>query len=158
MTKSEISTLESPRQQAIDCFWETVPPLWSRIREHIRLTAANRFDITVEQFHILRHIRLGHGSVTQLAEAKRISRPAISQAVDLLVNKGLITRTPDPHDRRVVNLELTVSGCDLLDSVFKNTRDWMRLKLENLSEIELSQICQGMQVLHGAFQDDDLER
>jgi DNA-binding MarR family transcriptional regulator len=154
MDQTVISSLESAQEQTIDCFWETVPPLWSRIRERIRLTAADRFDITVEQFHILRHIRLGHGSVSQLADAKRISRPAISQAVELLVNKGLITRTHDPIDRRVVQLELTVSGCALLDALFQDTRDWMRLNLADLSEDELSQICLGMHTLHTAFQGD----
>jgi len=33
----------------------------------------------------------------------------------------------------------------------------MRLKIEHLSEVELSQICQGMQVLNAAFREDDLE-
>ena len=54
-------------QQTIDRFWETIPPLWSRIRSHLRSTAAEHFGITVEQFHILRHIHRGKNSVCELA-------------------------------------------------------------------------------------------
>ena len=48
---------ERLQNQAIDRFWETVPPLWGMIRTHIRAEATKNFDITVEQFHILRHVR-----------------------------------------------------------------------------------------------------
>jgi DNA-binding MarR family transcriptional regulator len=33
-----------------------------------------------------------------------------SRLVDALVQRGLVTRTPSPHDRRVVSLDLTESG------------------------------------------------
>jgi hypothetical protein len=92
--------------RTIEKFWETVPPAWNAIRAFIRETAARDFDITVEQFHILRHVAKGSGSISELAQAKHISRPAISQAVDMLVNKGLLTRCQDERDRRFVKLEL----------------------------------------------------
>ena len=55
----------------------------------------------------------------QLATAKNISRPAISQAVDVLVNKGLLTRMQSTKDRRYVDLALTDAGDNLLDTVSK---------------------------------------
>ena len=45
--------------QAVETFWETFPPFWQRIRAHIRQVATEQFEISVEQFHILRHIRRG---------------------------------------------------------------------------------------------------
>ena len=81
---------ESLQEQAIDRFWETVPPVWNFVRSHIRATAIGNFDITVEQFHILRYVRRGTGSMSELAAAKNISRPAMSQAVDVLVKKKLL--------------------------------------------------------------------
>ena len=134
-------------EQTLDKFWETVPPLWGYIRAHIRAVATEDFDISVEQFHILRFIRRGHGSVSGLADARNISRPAISQGVDALVNKGLVTRTQSKEDRRYVELELTLQGCALLDSVFKNTREWMKESLETFSQEELELAIRGMDVL-----------
>ncbi len=72
----------------------------------------------MEQFHILRHIRRGLGSVSELAEVKQISRSAISQAVDLLVERGLICRLQNAQDRRNIPLELTEAGNSLLDTIW----------------------------------------
>jgi DNA-binding MarR family transcriptional regulator len=128
----------------VDAFWESFPPFWQRVKTHIRDVAAQQFEISVEQFHILRHIRRGQASVSELAEAKNISRPAISQAVDLLVNKGLITRTTDAHDRRHIQLALTASGDALLDAISEDTRQWMMQTLSPLSAEELLALAQAM--------------
>jgi DNA-binding MarR family transcriptional regulator len=140
---SKIQILE----QTLDKFWESVPPLWSHIRAHIRTVATEDFDISVEQFHVLRFIRRGNCSVSELADARNISRPAISQGVDALVHKGLVTRTQSKEDRRYVELELTPEGNTLLDSVFRNTREWMRISLETLSQEELELAIRGMEIL-----------
>jgi DNA-binding MarR family transcriptional regulator len=131
----------------LDRFWETVPPLWSQIRAHIRSVATESFDLSVEQFHILRYIRRGRWSVSELAQAKNISRPAISQGVDMLVNKGLVTRTTHPDDRRYVELALTQEGNALLDAVFQNTRAWMLTRLAALSQDELESVDHAMESL-----------
>jgi len=142
-----MTSAERLREQAIDRFWETVPPLWGTIRTHIRTEATTNFDITVEQFHILRHVRRGTGSVSELATAKNISRSAISQAVDLLVKKGLLTRVQSTQDRRFVELALTEAGNELLDKLFKETRDWMKTRMTQLNTEELETIARAMEAL-----------
>lgn len=133
-------------EQALDGFWETVPPLWNFVRSYIRTTATGKFDITVEQFHVLRFVRKGM-SITELATAKNISRPAISQAVDVLVKKGLLTRTQSTSDRRYVELTLTKEGNALLDAVFKETRAWMKERMNKLSAEELEAVAKAMPAL-----------
>lgn len=132
---------------AIDRFWETVPPLWNYVRSHIRATATTQFDISVEQFHILRHVRRGSGSISELATAKNISRPAISQAVDVLVHKGLLTRVQNTQDRRYVELALTDEGNRLLDAVFKETRAWMKERMQSLTAQELETMAEAMEIM-----------
>ncbi|MFA5874158.1 MAG: MarR family winged helix-turn-helix transcriptional regulator [Anaerolineales bacterium] len=134
-------------RQAVDVFWETFPPLWRMIHVHIREVAVEQFNITVEQFHILRHIRRGRDSVSALAEAKDISRPAISQSVDLLVTRGLIVRSIDPQDRRHVKLDLTAEGNALMDAIFGDTRQWMMKTLEPLSADEIQALTCSMESL-----------
>jgi DNA-binding MarR family transcriptional regulator len=138
---------ERLRDQAIDRFWETVPPLWGMIRTHIRTSATENFDVTVEQFHILRHVRRGTGSISELATAKNISRPAMSQAVEVLVKKELLTRAQSTQDRRVVELALTEAGNNLLDTVFQKTRGWMKGRMSALSVDELDIIANAMEAL-----------
>jgi MarR family transcriptional regulator, 2-MHQ and catechol-resistance regulon repressor len=147
------STSEEAIQQTIDLFWETFPPVWNRITGNVRAIAMEKFGISVEQFHILRHIRKGTGSVSELAVVKQISRPAISQAVDVLVDKGLIVRRQSKKDRRFVELDLTQSGNELLNAIFKNNRDWMKGKLCLLTPQEISTIFQSMEILKKSFVD-----
>lgn len=142
-----MASSERLREQAIDRFWETVPPLWNTVRSHIRATATGKFDITVEQFHVLRYVRRGKESMSELATAKNISRPAISQAVDVLVNKGLLTRMQSTKDRRYVDLALTDAGDNLLDTVFKETRGWMKERMQALTANELETIVQAMEAM-----------
>lgn len=124
-----------------------MPPLWGLIRSHIREVATANFDITVEQFHVLRYVRRGPGSMSELAAAKNISRPAVSQAADALERKGYVRRVERSDDRRYVELELTRAGNDLLDAVFDETRAWMRERMKSLSEHELEAIKSAMPAL-----------
>jgi len=146
---------EELRQQMIDRFWETIPPMWNRIRGRLRATATEEFEITVEQFHILRHIRKGFCSVGELAKAKQISRPAVSQAVDVLVEKGLVTRQQSASDRRFVRLQLTPAGDELLNAVFQNSREWMMEKLVLLDAQDIHILLDAMDIFQRTFGDPD---
>ena len=136
---------------AIDQFWDSVPRVWRLIRGHLRAIAAEQFSISVEQFHVLRHIRKGLTSVKDIADAQQISRPAISQAAEALVEKSLITRQEAAGDRRYVYLALTPAGDALLNQIFQQNRAWMREKMAALSAEELECITEGLRLLKVAF-------
>ena len=138
-------------KQAIDQFWETVPTVWNLIRSHLRTIAVEQFDISVGQFHVMRHIRKGLTSIRDIAEARQISRPAISQEVDMLVEKGLITRHQEADDRRFVHLALTAEGENLLNRLFTLNRVWMMEKMALLTTDDLNQITLGLMLLESAF-------
>jgi DNA-binding MarR family transcriptional regulator len=136
---------------AIDAFWGTVPPVWNRIRGNLRSIAVENYSISVEQFHILRHIRKGLTSVSELAQEKQISRSAISQAVDVLVDRGLICRLQNARDRRNIPLELTDSGSQLLDAILEKNRLWMKQQMAALSARELETLAHGLEILGRTF-------
>ncbi len=134
-------------QNAIDRLWETLPPVWNMIRSHIRAQATGQFDLTLEQFQILRLVRRGKCTVSEVATARNISRPAVSQGADALVKRGLLRRSEKAEDRRFVELSLTRSGNDLLDKVFGETRAWMKERLAGLSVAEMQAVAEAMRAL-----------
>jgi DNA-binding MarR family transcriptional regulator len=138
-------------QRAIERFWDTVPPVWGRVRGMTRSNAEQDYSLTLVQFHCLRHIHRGAQTVSILAERQQISRPAASLAVEQLVGKELVTRADDPDDRRFVKLELTVEGAALLDAVFGKSRRWMAEKMAGLSSEELETIICAMEILKKTF-------
>lgn len=146
-----VLTSEEILQQAIDRVWEAIPPLWNSMRANVRAIASERFAISVQQFRLLRHIGRGVRSASELASLSQTSRPAVSQCVDALVEKGLVTRRQSVHDRRCVELEVTPSGREMLDAIFQENRRWMLQKLASLSPEEIDHIVVGMQVLKDTF-------
>ena len=145
------STLEQLIPAAIEAFWATIPPVWNRIKGNVRAIAVENFDISVEQFHILRHIRRGLTSVSELAEVKQISRSAVSQAVEILVARGLICRLQNALDRRNIPLELTESGNALLDTIWEKNRAWMKSQMISLTVQDLETLTCAMEILARTF-------
>ncbi len=113
------TTSQEILQRTIDHFWETIPPVWngcvltcarSRPKNLIFRSNSSISCGTCEK---------GITSVSELAAIRQISRPAISQAINLLVEKDLLTRHQNSDDRRFVELKLTQSGNELLNAVLK---------------------------------------
>ncbi len=137
--------------EAIEKFWEAFPPVWNLIRGHLRLILAQEFNITIEEFHILRNLRRGFCSVSQLADVQQVSRPAASQAVEALVEKSLVSRHYDSEDRRHIRLALTPAGNEMLNSIFQKNRGWMVEKMAALDSEEIAVVAKAMEVLKEAF-------
>jgi DNA-binding MarR family transcriptional regulator len=138
-------------QQTIERFWDTVPAVWGKVRCNVRSNATKDYSINLVQFHILRHIRHGVNTAGELAEKIMITRPAVSQAVDLLVEKGLVNREENPNDRRFVSLELTGEGETLLNSVFAKSRKWMGEQMDSLTDEEMDTIIRALGLLKQTF-------
>jgi len=150
-----MTTPSGDTQATIDRFWETFPFVWNQVRARVRAAATERHGITVEQFHILRHVRRGCDSVSAIAGAQSISRPAVSQGVEALVQKGLLTRHPDQADRRTVRLALSEDGGRLLAAIFAEARAWMAGRLEGLPSARHQEIQRALQTLRQAFEDGE---
>src|SRR5580704_6331307 len=50
-----------------------------------------------------------------------VSKQAVSQAIDVLVSRGYVDRSPDPSDRRRITLELTERGHEVVAAVWRGT-------------------------------------
>jgi DNA-binding MarR family transcriptional regulator len=135
----------------IDKFWESVPSAWRQTRSQIRRIAVEKFQMTEEQFQVLRRICKGSTSVSALAEASQTSRSAVSKAVDTLVRRGLVTRSQDTRDRRNVPLALTDEGQRVMDAIFVEAETWLSARFGHLSPEELETLLQGMETLRKAF-------
>ncbi len=137
--------------RTVDSVLETLPPVWDRIRFNLRRAATSKFGISLEQFHTLRHIRRGYCHTGDLAEKRQISRPAISQAVAVLVDRGLVTRAQESGDRRLVRLELTPYADEVLDENYRENRAWTKEKMAALSPEELDCVRKAMNILRTIF-------
>ncbi len=142
---------EATPRKLIDQIWETIPSTWNKVRSHLHGVAMEKFEVTQEQWHILRHIHKGINSVSELAQVKLITRSAMSQSVEVLVEKGLVERRQNAQDRRFVLLYLTEKGDELVSTILQLNREWMMEKMTALTTEEIQTMIGGMQLLKGVF-------
>ncbi|MFD1851698.1 MarR family winged helix-turn-helix transcriptional regulator [Oceanobacillus bengalensis] len=60
----------------------------------------------------------GRQTIRQISEAVLISTGSITYVIDKLENKGLLERSDCKDDRRVVYIQLTDKGTELMDEIF----------------------------------------
>lgn len=81
------------------------------------------FGLTTASFDVLASLRRSgpdyRRTAGQLAEIGLISSGGLTQRIDRLERSGLVERVKDPGDRRIVDIQLTDAGKDLIDTVLQ---------------------------------------
>jgi DNA-binding MarR family transcriptional regulator len=80
----------------------------------------------VSQLAVLGRLdREGPASISDLASAERMRPQSMAQTVRELEDAGLVSRRPDPGDRRRAFIELTREGVDALQATRAAREDWL---------------------------------
>ena len=128
---------DSPQQEAFLALWRTYDRL--RILED-ELFA--RFDLTAQQYNLLRLLRAAREPVPTLALAERlVSRaPDITRMIDKLQERNLLARMRSETDRRTVLVAISDTGRTLLDQLAVPLRDCHRRQLGHLAANDLKSL------------------
>jgi DNA-binding MarR family transcriptional regulator len=82
--------------------------------------------LSFSQINILmRLLHRGNTGVSEVGSQLGVTNAAASQAVDRLVQLGLIERTEDPEDRRAKKLALTPKGRTLIEKGIEVRSRWV---------------------------------
>jgi DNA-binding MarR family transcriptional regulator len=103
------------------------------------------FDMTSQQYNVLRILKGRHPEAIPVGEVKAVlldKNPDMTRLCDRLVQKGLIQRDFNCHNRREVLLQITPTGLELLlqlEPVMKEaSKEWDNLtpeEAETLSDL-----------------------
>lgn len=101
-----------------------------------------RTGLSMREVHVLLFLANNpvYDTARDITEYRGLSKSQVSQAVELLAAEGLVDRTPDNTDRRVVHLSIAPAGrplareCQSIQSAC-----WHRL-LDGLSPAEQAQL------------------
>lgn len=83
--------------------------------------------------------KLERPTLGMLASAEQIQPPSVTRLVQSLVDASLCTRTVDSSDRRSQRVELTTAGKKELARIRKKKTEFLRERLDQLSEAERRQ-------------------
>lgn len=111
----------------------------------------SRFDLTPQQFNLLRILRGQYPSPASISLLKDRMLDKMSDAsrlVDRLIQKGLVERKICESDRRKVDVVITKKGLKLLEKI-DETDSEMDGYLQNLSESEAKKLNDLLDKLRG---------
>ncbi|MGQ9824898.1 MAG: MarR family winged helix-turn-helix transcriptional regulator [Desulfotomaculales bacterium] len=138
---------ESKRAGLMERLEEVAQQLVRRMHAKIEAEAEPR-GITGSQFYVLKLIhRHGQMTVTAVAEEIGVSLSAVTALVDRLVRGGLVYRSRDEVDRRLVRLEITPQGKEVLASCLAGRKKLLEDYLGQLSVEDLEQLVQILEKL-----------
>jgi DNA-binding MarR family transcriptional regulator len=83
---------------------------------------AARDQVGAAHIHITRHLAVGGSRLTDLAQSAGMSKQAMGDLVDQCEAWGLVTRQPDPHDKRARRVVFTESGLLWLEAFHRAVR------------------------------------
>lgn len=88
---------------------------FARFYERQFTSFLERHGLTMREVHVLLFLANNpdYDTARDVAEYRGLVKSQVSQAVDLLAARGLLRRTPDGGDRRVVHLAITEAGAPL---------------------------------------------
>ena len=95
------------------------------------------FGISLQQFNVLRILRGAKDWVTmnEIKELMIDKTPNTTRLSDKLLKKGFVERKRSDVDRRIVYMNITEAGLELLESIDKSAYDYMNF-MEKLTEEE----------------------
>jgi len=91
------------------------------------------------EFIVLRILnRTNKEMVSRVANELNVSNSHITAVTEKLINKGFVTRSRSTSDRRVVYLEITEQGKDLVAKMEGAKKQYLQERFSTLSEEEMN--------------------
>ena len=110
-----------------------------------------QFDITPEQFNVLRILRGSHPKALRLADitSRMIDKSSnATRLVEKLRKKELLKREICPHNRRQVDVSITARGLEVLRHIDKLQVEWLE-SLKGISKHEAQEVNRILDKLRG---------
>jgi DNA-binding MarR family transcriptional regulator len=160
MSGHSITERRSPSRRRFDSLeQEAYLSLW-RTYDRLKILEEELFaeyGLTAQQYNVLRLLRAAREPLPTLALADRlISRaPDITRMLDKLEQRGLISRTRSPADRRAVLVSITAAGRWLLDQLAEPLRQCHRRQLGHLRPEQLRQLIDLLRLVRSPHEPDE---
>ena len=128
---------EGNRREAVDRIHSAAIHLLRRVREvdakAMRLSPARASALSVLVFG-------GARSLTELADAERVTPATMSRLVSGLECEGLVRRHPDVHDARAIRIESTAKARRLLERGRASRLDLLERLLSDATDDEIEAV------------------
>jgi DNA-binding MarR family transcriptional regulator len=126
--------------------WEVLGAISGRLRT--RYAQGGTPDLGFIALATLRHLaRHGPCSVSDLAEAERVTSQAISLRIAPLLRSGMVARSPDPADGRRAVITITESGSAVVAAAAAHAQEALSGALRDLDRSERAALAAALPAL-----------
>ena len=138
------------RAEAIDLVASTLLGRAARLTRLLMRSGAH--EISRTEVGVLATLSEGPRRITQLAMTEALAQPTVTQLIDKLEGRELVSRSRSEEDGRVVLVEITTAGAAALESVRALIRANMREALADLPDAELIELAHAADTMGSLIQ------
>ncbi|MEX2108593.1 MAG: MarR family transcriptional regulator [Solirubrobacterales bacterium] len=101
-----------------------------------------------------------HGPLTpsELAEIERVKRPTATRTLRVLLEAGLVDRTPDPADGRSALVSINAAGRERLRRLRGRKNAYLARRMRDLPEDDLQALERAAEILEGILEEPQRSR
>ncbi|MBN1161532.1 MAG: MarR family transcriptional regulator [Dehalococcoidales bacterium] len=108
--------------------------------------------ITLAHIEIMKTLRdEGTLHIAEIGERLQIPKPQMTHLLDRLEQLKIVCRSPEPSDRRIINVALTDKGRRIGEEFDRVIRTGVGEKLASLSDAELKELSVSLHKLYALF-------
>jgi len=156
----EVLNIKEARSEQIDQYLERIFLVLRNIAHLSSIYSKylqKNFDVTTSQLLCLRALAHKDGlSAGEIGRRIFIKPGTITGLIDRLEVKGLVRRTRVHKDRRVINVEITQAGRDLVASAPVPVQSLLAINLKKLSLEEVERMTQALELLLKLMQSEEV--
>ncbi len=123
----------------------------NHVTGHLRHRLRHEFDLSLPSFDILAQIaRPPHGpTMGELSKRLMVSKGSVTDLIERLEGKGLVSRSADPSDGRVQHVHLTAKGERLVAQALPAHNQWIKALMTEMEPTRVAQLFAAL----GEFKD-----
>jgi len=92
------------------------------------------------QANVLSFLKEKKATMTELSEEMLVSKQQMTPIIDKLVSQGFVQREYDSNDRRIVQISITITGLNMMDSLKEKIMTILLEKLSHLNDEDVQRL------------------
>ncbi len=133
--------------------WLRLMTCTNMIEGEVRARLRSRFDISIARFDLLAQLDRANGGLTmgELSRRLMVTNGNVTSLIDRLVEEKMVTRRPDPNDRRAQIIELTPGGARAFAKMSDAHADWISTLFEGVDRRSLEALYRNLAQLKASL-------
>ncbi len=142
----DVGRTDAGKEALVEQMGDLVQRMYAQCRSE-SIEGWTELELTMPQLHTMALLSQGPQRMGVIAWRLNSSQSAATSMIDRLVDKELVARVPDKDDRRVVDCQLTETGREEMERLWRINRMRIAKMADYLTIEELRRVVEAMELL-----------